>query len=335
LTFFRCFRVCAQFDRDLVHLVAVLLEIEERDPPDRHAEQHLDVVVVQLPAQLLPQRLETLVHLAHDRLGGLCLLQALIDAVLDEEPDQALVMQVQFQLVALQLEFALQQVDQLLRVRPQHLRHGHLHRPLVADDDDPAVQGLLALREGVQRVHQLLGIDSLGHLDRDLHLLGGEIVDRPDLQFPLPGGVLDRPDQRIGGGPRRDLGDHHGVLVLDPHPGADADAAPAVVVLLGVHQAAGGKVGDDLEGAALEDGDLGFEQLDEVVGQDAGGQADRDALGTEHEEERQLAGQRDRLLVAAVVGRNELGELVVEQLRPRQFGQARLDVAGGGGGDRR
>ena len=48
--------------------------------------------------------------------------------------------------------------------------------------------------------------------------------------------------------------------------------------------------------------------------------------------QRQLAGQGDRLLVAAVVAGHELGDLVVEHLRARQFGQPALDVTRRGGG---
>ena len=47
--------------------------------------------------------------------------------------------------------------------------------------------------------------------------------------------------------------------------------------------------------------------------------------------ERQFAGQRDRLLVAAVVAGNEIGDLVVEDFGARQFGQAAFDVARRGG----
>jgi hypothetical protein len=45
-----------------------------------------------------------------------------------------------------------------------------------------------------------------------------------------------------------------------------------------------------------------------------------------------FAGEGDRLAVAAVVAGHELGDLVVEQLRARQLGQAALDVARRRGG---
>ena len=71
--------------------------------------------------------------------------------------------------------------------------------------------------------------------------------------------------------------------------GLDARAhqhvAPPVVVGPRVHQAALGKVGQDLERLLLQDRDLRFEQLGEIVRQDAGGDADGDALGAEHEQQ--------------------------------------------------
>ena len=59
--------------------------------------------------------------------------------------------------------------------------------------------------------------------------------------------------------------------------------------------------------------------------------ADGDAFRAEHEQQRQFAGQGDRLLVAAVVAGHEIGDLVVEKFRARQFGQPAFDVAGRGG----
>ncbi len=65
--------------------------------------------------------------------------------------------------------------------------------------------------------------------------------------------------------------------------------------------------------------------------QNARGHPHRDAFGAEHEEQRELAGQGDGLLVAAIVAGDELGDFVVEQLRARELRQPALDVARGGG----
>ena len=66
--------------------------------------------------------------------------------------------------------------------------------------------------------------------------------------------------------------------------------------------------------------------------QDAAREADRDALRAEHQRERQLGGERHRLLIAPVVAGDELRDLVVEQLLARELREAALDVARRGGG---
>jgi hypothetical protein len=78
-----------------------------------------------------------------------------------------------------------------------------------------------------------------------------------------------------------------------------------------------------------------LQELGEVVRQDAGRHADGDALGAEHEQHRELRGQDDRLLLAAVVAGDELGEGLVEERVERELGQPALDVARRGGGVRR
>ena len=187
-------------------------------------------------------------------------------------------------LASLSLEFALEDINELGGVLAQNLRHGHLNGPIVLDDDNAAGDGDFAIGEGVEGIDQLIGAHAAGSLDLDLDLLGGVIVDALDLDFALARGVFDRADQRIGGGRGRDFLDDDGGLVLDFDPGADLDFAGAILVAAGIHEAAGLEIGQALERLLFENGDLGFEQLGEVVRQDARGHADRDAFGAEHEQ---------------------------------------------------
>ena len=210
-------------------------------------------------------------------------------------------------------------------------RHGQFHRPVVFDDDDAAGDGRLAIGEGVQRIHQFFRVHARRAFDLDLHVLRREIVDGFDLELALARGVFDGGDQRIGRGGRRNFLDDHGGFVLDFDVGADFDRAFAVLVIARVHQAAGRKIRQALERLFFENGDLRFEQFGKIVRQNPRAQADGDAFRAEHEHERQLAGQRDRLLVAAVVAGNKIGDFVVEKFRARQFGQAAFDVTRGGG----
>jgi hypothetical protein len=68
-----------------------------------------------------------------------------------------------------------------------------------------------------------------------------------------------------------------------------------------------------------------------LCGKMRAGHADGDAFRAEHEQQRQFAGQGDRLLVSSVVTGNEIGDFVVENFRARQFREAAFDVARRGG----
>src|ERR1041385_4663669 len=57
------------------------------------------------------------------------------------------------------------------------------------------------------------------------------------------------------------------------------------------------------------------------------GHPDGDTLGAEHQQQWQLAGKYDRLLVAAIVARHEIRDLIIKHFIPRQFGKAALDIS--------
>ena len=63
--------------------------------------------------------------------------------------------------------------------------------------------------------------------------------------------------------------------------------------------------------------------------EDASRQAYRDALGAQHQQQRQLAGQGDRLHVAAIVAGDERGQVFVEDFFARQVGESTFNVSGG------
>ena len=151
--------------------------------------------------------------------------------------------------------------------------------------------------------------------DLDLDLAGGVVADGLGLDLALLDGILDGGGQQLGVDAVGQLADDQRGLVLLLDDGAEADLAAAFVVFAGIHEGALREVGDELEGLLLEDGDLRLEQFAEIVRQDARGKADGDALRAEHQQERELGGQDDGLLLAAVVGGDEFGQVVVEELR--------------------
>ena len=121
----------------------------------------------------------------------------------------------------------------------------------------------------------------------------------------------------------------HGGFVLRLDAGADFDRAFAVLIIARVHQAAGRKIRQAFERLLFENRDLRFEQFGKIVRQNARAQADGDAFRAEHQRERQFAGQGDRLVVASVVTRNEIGDFVVEKFRraPVRSGGIRCNAA--------
>ena len=114
--------------------------------------------------------------------------------------------------------------------------------------------------------------------------------------------------------------------------GADPDfaAAQAVVVVGGVHDAAGGEVREQREGLVAQGGDAGVDEFDEIVRQNLAGEADGDAFDALGEQQREFHRQGDRLLAAAVVAGDPVGGFRVEDDFDGELGEAGLDVARGG-----
>jgi len=170
---------------DLLHLFAVLVDVEKGNPADTDLEEAVDIRVSDRADEFLGKGLEAVVNRGSDRFVSLALLDALVDALLDEDAFEGSEMEFLLQLGLPQFELALEDRDELGRVFAQHLGHGHLDRPVITDQDDPAGQGDFAIREGVQRIDELLGADSRRGAHLDLDVLGREIVDALDLDFPL------------------------------------------------------------------------------------------------------------------------------------------------------
>ena len=78
-------------------------------------------------------------------------------------------------------------------------------------------------------------------------------------------------------------------------------------------------------------GDAGVDKLVEVVRQNLRRETDGDAVRPLGQQQRELDGQRHRLLVAAVVGTHPLGGLLVENHVEGELRQTRLDVTACGG----
>jgi len=220
------------------------------------------------------------------RVHGLALLDLLVEAVLDEDLDQSPGVELVLQLALTQLELGLEPFPEAHGVVLQDLRDGHIHRLIVDDDDGAGGDRGLAIGEGVEGVDRLLWLGAGGEYQLDLHALCGEVVDAADGDLLLLDGGFDGADQRLGVGARGNFLDDQAALggLLDAR--AQLYFADAIFVLSDINQAALLVVGEDLEGLLAQDGDLGFDQLAEIMGQDARGESDGNAFGPQHQQHR-------------------------------------------------
>ena len=317
--------------QNLVDLAPVPVDVETGDPADAELEQLLDVGFRDLAGQLVQERRQAGAHLGMHRLGGLAFLDPLIDAVLDEQLRERLLVEALLQALQLELELAAEIVHQPFGHQAKDLADGHHPRIAAMDHHDVRRDVDLALGVGIELPDRFIGMDAARQLDLDLHLLRRIVVDGGDLDLAGLDRLLDVLHQSLGRNPGRDFADHQRLVVdhvdVGPHP----HAAAAIVVFGNIHDAGGEEIGEALERTSFEDRHLGIDKLVEVVWQDAGGETDGDPLRSQHQDHRQLGGQRYRLAVAAIIGIDKLGDFRIEQDFMRQGRQPAFDITGGRG----
>ena len=317
---------------DGLHFLAVLLQVVEGDAADGDLEEPVHVLVGDIAHQFLAEWLQS----GADRLLDLgdagALLDALVDAVLDEDALQGelldglqLVLQLQFQL-------GLQDGAEPFHIPAEDLADRQAARLVVLDDGEFGVEGLLALGIGVERLDGLLGVDPALEGDLDVDLGGAEVVDGGDLQFSCADGAFDGGDEGLGVGVGGEFPDDHLLVALGLDAGAHHDGAQAVLISGGVHDAPLRKIREHLEGLVLQDRDFRLEELLEVVGEDAGRDDHAHAVLPQHEECGDLRGEHHGLAIAPIVGIHVFGDRRVEEDLAPEGVEAALDVTPGGGG---
>ena len=129
---------------DRLDLVPVLVDVELGDAADRNLEESVDVLVRDIVPELIPERLEALLHRRLDALHRLLLLDALVDALLDEDAVERTGVEELVQLLEADLLLLLGKRHQAIHVLPQNLRDAHQLRTSVVQHDRTRRQGLLA-----------------------------------------------------------------------------------------------------------------------------------------------------------------------------------------------
>ncbi len=219
---------------------------------------------------------------------------------------------------------------QFFGISVQHFRDGHFHGHIFFDDQQAGIGGQFAVGIGVQLFDSLLRIDSASQTDFNLDAFSRVIGDGRNLQLALPSRPLNRGNQRFSSRARRNFPDDNPLVALGLNSGSEANSTLAVVVLPRIHNPALLKIRQYREGAFFEDGDLGLQELPEVMREDMGGHPDRDAVGSQHQQRRHFCRQADGFLVAPVIRIVVDGDVPIEQHFFGQRREAAFDIAAGG-----
>ena len=169
-------------------------------------------------------------------------------------------------------------------------------------------------------------------MDLDFHVFGGVVHNLLDLDFALVVGRHDGVDKAIRGSAEGNFANDERLVVefLDFRTDLEASAAFAVVVFANVDDAARVEVRVQRELAATQVVDARLAQFLEVVGEDGGGKAHRDAVHALGKENRELRGECHRFLGTPVVVRNPFRSLGVEHHVEREVAELAFDVTRGG-----
>ena len=318
---------------DLADLVVGLLAVVTRNTDKFQLGELLHVFKRHFTSQPHLEGFQTLIHGGISLLAALAPLDQLVEPVLDEDAFERGGVPCLAQLAQPDFQLQPQQRLGVLGRAAQDLRNPEEVRLLVPDDARVRGDRHLAVGEGVERVdglvRRLVGRD----LNDDFDLVGRIVVDLSDLDLALVVGLDDRILDRLGGRGIGNLGDGKRPFVdlrnLRPH--LHRAAAKAVVIAAHVGHAARREIGVKLEITSLEVRNGGVDQLHEVVGQDFRSQSHGDAVGPLGQQQRELDGQRHRLLLAAVVRQHPLRRLLVEDHVEGEFRKTRLDITARGG----
>ena len=310
-----------------------LLAVKAADAAHRDFGELEDFFAGHFATELAHIGLQAFVNQLDHLVVGLCLLDDLVDFLLDEDLLEARHVPLVLQVLELVVEFPVQEVHGVVGAELQEF--GRVAETRLLVDNHAAVRGKgrLAVGKRVERVHHDLRVGTCLQVDLDFHVFGGVVHNLLDLDFALVVGGHDGVDKAIRGSAEGDFADDERLVVqlLDLCTDLEASAAFAVVVFANVDDAARVEVRVQRELAAAQVVDARLAQLLEVVGEDGGGKAHRDAVHALRQQDRELGGERHRFLGTAVVVRNPVGRFGIEHHVERKFAEFAFDVTRGSG----
>ena len=246
---------------NLVDLLLVLLNIEQRDPADWNLQEVVNIIIRDLTHKLVKIRLKTCPDcLDHSFLCPL-LLNPLVDALLNENALKGSCVQLVKEMSPLDLELLLGDLDNVVRVVADDIAHGADMRKLVADDQTVDRNLLLAECVGVKGVNDILGVCALGKRDLDVHLVSGEVTDTLDLESALLDGLLNGLDHLLAVDTERKLLYDDLLCVGSVQLCPDCNRAKTVLVVRDIHDSAAREIGEQLELITADGGYLSVYDL--------------------------------------------------------------------------
>ena len=330
---------------ELAQLVAQLLALELREPPELHVEDEVRLDLAELERLLHqpraggvdvsggPDELDDRVdHVegAYEPLDDVLAFTRLVDPVLRTPRHH-------FHLVRDVHQHRLRQVQQLWDPvdERQHVhREARLHRRVLVElvQDDLRIGVAAQLDHEASRVTGRLVADVLDAIDLALvHELGDLLADHLDRRLV---GHLGDDDSALTSSPFFDVGDGShldrasagAVRVLDPVAAEDEGTGREVRPLHEAHQVVRLRV------RVVEHVDAGVDDLVEVVRRDVRRHPDRNPAAAVDEQVGEPCRQDDGLLVLAVVGVGEVDGVLVDLTDElhRERGETRFGVPLGG-----
>ena len=211
----------------------------------------------------------------------------------------------------------------------QHIAHGEEARLVVLDDTAVGRDVDLAVAEGIECVHGLVGRGSGSQMDEDFHVGRGNVLYLSGLYLSLLHRLGDGVDEASGGLAERNLGDDKRLVVEFVYLGTHLQHAStlSVVILAHIDGSTRREVGIDGERLALEIVYGSIAKLIKVVWQHLAAQTYGNALCSLCQQQGELGGERNRLLVAAVIGELPVGCFGIKHHVECEFGQTRLYVS--------
>jgi hypothetical protein len=324
---------CLHLLLDAFYLVVGLRRIVFRNADEAQFGQLHHILARHLAPQQLFEGFEACVHGIVSLLARFAAFDGLIDFVLDEDAFERGHVPLLVEFAEADAQFRAEQVFGAFGTPAQDFADADEVRLLVGYDARVGRYGDFAVGEGVQGVDGLVGRFVGAHVDDDFHLFGGVVVHFPYLDFSLFVGLDDGLLDGLGCGAVGDFGNGERALVDfgDACAHLHYAAAQSVVVARHVDEAARLEVGIERERFAPQTGYGGVDEFVEVVRQDFRGEAHRDTLYPLRQQQRELHGQRDGFLVAAVIGEHPLRGLGIKHHVEGELAEPGLDVTRRGG----